>query len=86
MGSYARGGSSPLSDTRLNYTRSGFDDDPAVVVVGDVDPQLGVDLGLVCRVGCDQRCGEFTDVELLQHLGEFLEAGGCFCSGFGSLA
>jgi hypothetical protein len=26
-----------------------FDDDPAVLVVGDVDPNLGVDLGLVCR-------------------------------------
>ncbi len=42
---------SPLSDTRLNYTRPGFDDDPAVLVVGDVDPHLGVDLDLVRGVG-----------------------------------
>lgn len=40
----------PRSDTRLNYTRPGFDDDTAVLVVGDVDPHLGVDLGLVRRV------------------------------------
>jgi hypothetical protein len=26
-------------DTRLNYTRPGFDDDPAVLVVVEVDPQ-----------------------------------------------
>lgn len=58
MGDYARGGSSPLSDTGLNYTRPGFDDDSAVSVVGDVDPHLGVDLRLVCRLRCGQGGGD----------------------------
>lgn len=31
-----------FSDIRLNYTRPGLDDDPAFLVLGDVDPHLGV--------------------------------------------
>jgi hypothetical protein len=37
-----------FSDTGLNYMRPGFDEDPAVLVVGVNDPHLGVDLRLVC--------------------------------------
>jgi hypothetical protein len=53
------GGESPLSDTRFNCTRPGLDDDPAVLVVGDVD--LGVDLGLVFRVGRGEGGGDVPE-------------------------
>jgi len=71
--------SARFSDTRLNYTRPGFDDDPAVLVRGDVDPHLGADLGLVCRVGRGQGGGDVLEAgdEGLDDLSGELR-GGCF--------
>ena len=44
------------SDTIANYTRPGLDEDPAVLVVGDVDSHFFADGGFVCGVGAGE-CG-----------------------------
>ena len=59
------------SDTIVNYTGPGLDEDPAIGVIGDFDSHLGVYAGLVGRVGLGeggrdvaQRCDKRFDVFL----------------------
>lgn len=49
------------SDTRVDYTRPGFDGDAALLVVGDVDSHLGAYLGLVGGVGGGQGGGDVLE-------------------------
>ena len=80
---------SNASPTPDSTTRGpGFDDDPAVLVVGDVDPHLRIDLGRFCRVRCGQWGGDILQAgdERLDVVGD--EPGGGCPSGrsFDSLA
>jgi len=52
---------SPCRARRLDYTRPGFDDDPAVLVASDVDPLLGADPRFVRRVCCGEGGGDVLE-------------------------
>jgi hypothetical protein len=71
-------GSSPPSDTIVDYTGPGLDEYPAVVVVGEVDPHLFVDGGPVCRVGRSQCCGDVSQAGYQGFDVVFGEPGGGF--------